>query len=141
MQATPYLYRCPGRNWFLYVITSYSIHYTKLYDGSAVEYISNTRPIPSNKHDIVVATAIAGELMGNQLIYLESGSGSSKTISPELIREVKRNISIPLLVGGGIRYAVQVQEIIAAGADIVVVGNAIERDSKSLEILAKAVHN
>ncbi len=110
-------------------------------NGSAVEYISNTRPIPSNKHDIVVATAIAGELMGNQLIYLESGSGACKTISPELIREVKRNISIPLLVGGGIRHAVQVQEIIAAGADIVVVGNAIERDSKSLEILAKAVHN
>lgn len=107
-------------------------------NGSSVEYISNTRPIPANKHDLVVATAIAGELMGNKLIYLESGSGSSVSIHPDLIKEVRRNISIPLIVGGGIKTPVQAQAISKAGADIIVVGNAIENNLDVLESLVKS---
>ncbi|MBN1950558.1 MAG: geranylgeranylglyceryl/heptaprenylglyceryl phosphate synthase [Bacteroidales bacterium] len=107
-------------------------------NGSSVEYISNTRPIPADKFDLVVATAIAGELMGNQLIYLESGSGAAQSIRPELVAEVKRNISIPLVIGGGIRTPEQARAISGAGADIIVVGNAVEEDIHSLESLARA---
>lgn len=107
---------------------------------SSVEYISNTKPIPSGKFDLVVATAIAGELMGNKLIYLESGSGAEDPIKPELIKEVKRNISIPLIVGGGIKDPTHATAISAAGADIIVVGNAIENNVDLLEPLVKAVH-
>ncbi len=108
--------------------------------GTAVEYISNTRPIPADKYDIVVATAIAGEQLGNKLIYLESGSGACSPINSELIKEVKRNVGIPVIVGGGIRTPGQVRDIINAGADIIVVGNIIEKDRNILTMLAKAMN-
>jgi phosphoglycerol geranylgeranyltransferase len=107
-------------------------------NGSSVEYISNTRPIPAEKHDLVVATAIAGELMGNKLIYLESGSGARQTVSPEMIAEVKRNISIPLIVGGGIKTPEQAHAISQAGADIIVVGNAVENNLEVLDSLVRS---
>ena len=109
-------------------------------NNTAVEYISNTKPIPSDKHDLVIATAQAGELIGNKLIYLESGSGASCPAHPDLIREVKKNISLPLIVGGGIRNPEQVHEISRAGADIIVVGNAIENNSEALRLFAKAMN-
>jgi putative glycerol-1-phosphate prenyltransferase len=99
---------------------------------SSVEYISNTKPIPAHKHDIVMATAIAGEMLGHKLIYLESGSGASNPVSYELIDKVKSNISIPLIIGGGIKSKTEVENTFKAGADIVVVGNAIE---KNVELL------
>jgi phosphoglycerol geranylgeranyltransferase len=77
-----------------------------LIDGksvSSVEYISNTRPIPVEKPDIVVATAMAGEMLGHKLIYLEAGSGADRRVSEGLVANVKKNIGIPLMVGGGIR--------------------------------------
>lgn len=107
---------------------------------SSVEYISNTQPIPPNKLDLVSATAMAGEFLGNKLIYLESGSGASNPVSPELIKEVKRNISIPLVVGGGLRTPEQVAAISKAGADMVVVGNAIENNLELLNDLVSALH-
>jgi phosphoglycerol geranylgeranyltransferase len=108
-------------------------------NSSSVEYISNTKPIPADKYDLVVATAIAGEFMGNKLIYLESGSGSNTSISTELVREVKRNISVPLIVGGGLKSPQQIFEIAKAGADIIVVGNAVENNPDILEPLVKAL--
>ncbi len=108
-------------------------------NGSSVEYISNTKPIPSDKYDLVVATALAGELMGNRLIYLESGSGAGVPAHPDLIREVKRNISLPLIVGGGICKPEQVYDISKAGADIIVVGNAVENNIDVLDSFAKAM--
>jgi phosphoglycerol geranylgeranyltransferase len=108
--------------------------------GSSVEYISNTRPIPSDKVDLVTATAIAGELMGNKLIYLESGSGAGQTVSPELIREVKHNVNIPLIVGGGIKTPEQVHLISKAGADMIVVGNVVETNMQILNELVKAMY-
>ncbi len=107
--------------------------------NSSVEYISNTKPIPEDKTDIVVATAIAGELMGNKITYLESGSGAKHPVSFEVINEVKRNTSIPLIVGGGIKTVSQINEITKAGADIVVVGNAIEDNVHILDSLIKAI--
>ena len=108
--------------------------------SSSVEYISNTRPIPSDKFDLVVATALAGEMMGNKLIYLESGSGADTSAPPDLIKEVRRKISLPLIVGGGIYKPEQVYEISRAGADIIVVGNAIEKNFSVLEALVKALN-
>ncbi len=110
-----------------------------LVDGrylSSVEYISNTRPIPSEKADIVVATALAGEQLGLKLIYLEAGSGANDKVREETVRQVKENISIPLLVGGGIRTPEDIRELYRAGANGVVVGTAVEKDPHLLPVLA-----
>lgn len=107
---------------------------------SSVEYISGTRPIPSDKSDLVMATAMAGEFVGNKLIYLESGSGADRPIPPELIKEVKRNIAVPLIVGGGIKTPEHIATISKAGADMVVVGNAIENNLRLLNELVNALH-
>lgn len=93
---------------------------------TSVEYMSNTQPIPANKYDIAVATAIASELLGHKLIYLEGGSGADQPINKKLISEVKKNTSLPLIVGGGIRTSIQATEIFKAGADIIVIGTVAE---------------
>jgi phosphoglycerol geranylgeranyltransferase len=95
---------------------------------TSVEYMSNTRPIPSNKAEIAVATALAGEMLGLKLIYLEAGSGADCKLQQQLINEVKRNISVPLIVGGGIRNRKDLLEIYKSGADMAVVGTAAECD-------------
>jgi len=95
---------------------------------SSVEYISNTKPIPADKTDIVVATAIAGEMLGNRMIYLEAGSGAKKSVPCELVSAVRKNISVPLIVGGGIQTIDDVRDIYLAGADMIVVGNAVENN-------------
>lgn len=93
---------------------------------TSVEYISNTKPIPSNKSEIAVCTAVAGELLGMQSIYLEAGSGADRPVPAEMIAAVKKNISIPLIVGGGIRTVEALKNAYASGADVVVVGNILE---------------
>jgi phosphoglycerol geranylgeranyltransferase len=95
---------------------------------TSVEYISNTTAIPAGKTDIVVSTAIAGEMLGLKMIYLEGGSGADQPVNKELINEVKKHISIPLIVGGGIRTPQQARDAYFAGADIVVVGNVLEEN-------------
>jgi putative glycerol-1-phosphate prenyltransferase len=95
---------------------------------TSVQYMSNTTPIPSGKSDIAVSTAIAGEMLGMKLIYLEAGSGADHSVSPEMISSVKQNISVPLIVGGGIRDVQQARKILHAGADMIIVGNAIEKN-------------
>ncbi len=112
-----------------------------LVDGksvSSVEYISNTRPIPVEKPDIVVATALAGEMLGHKLIYLEAGSGADRRISEQVVAEVKKNISIPLMVGGGIRTPEEATDLFNAGADIIVIGSAAEEDPENLVKIAGA---
>lgn len=93
---------------------------------TSVEYISNTKPIPSNKAEIAVCTAVAGELLGMQSIYLEAGSGADHPVPAEMIAAVKKNISIPLIVGGGIRTVEALKNAYASGADVVVIGNVLE---------------
>lgn len=93
---------------------------------SSVEYISNTKPIPEDKPEIIASTAMAGELLGHRLIYLESGSGANQPVYPEAIKHVKEHINLPLIVGGGLNTPEDVEKVCRAGADMVVVGNAIE---------------
>ena len=89
-------------------------------------YMSNTMPIPHDKNDIAVCTAMAGEMLGLKMIYMDAGSGAMQHISLSMIEKVKRNINIPLIIGGGIRTAEVSSEIYAAGADMIVIGNAVE---------------
>lgn len=106
-----------------------------LIDGgvaTSVQYMSNTMPIPSAKIDIAVATALAGEQLGLKAIYLEAGSGAANPVPHELIAAVCRNVTIPVIVGGGIRSAKQLQAAYQAGATMVVVGNALEKNPELL---------
>lgn len=105
---------------------------------TSVQYMSNTKPIPRDKSDIVVATALAGQQLGLKSIYLEAGSGALEPVPEILIREVKRKVSIPLIVGGGIRDSQSVAKARAAGADMVVVGNAIEQNGDLLAEMVSA---
>jgi len=111
-------------------VETISTGYLLIESGSttSVEYMSNTRAIPREKTSIAVATAIAGELLGNKLIYLEAGSGAKLPVPIEMIQTVKQNISIPLIVGGGLRTKTDIQSALEAGADIIVVGNILEKE-------------
>jgi len=100
---------------------------------TSVEYMSNTRPIPAHKPDIAIATALAGEMLGLQLLYIEGGSGAQTHINPQIIRGIKQNCSIPIIVGGGIRTPETLHAIYEAGADIAVVGTIIEKNPAILE--------
>jgi putative glycerol-1-phosphate prenyltransferase len=108
---------------------------------TTVSYISNTSPLPSDKPDIAVATALAGEMLGLQCIYLEAGSGAANPVPAPVIRAVRKNITIPLIVGGGIRSPEQAVEACFAGADVIVVGNAIEQDPLLIAAIAQAIHS
>jgi putative glycerol-1-phosphate prenyltransferase len=105
-------------------------------ETTTVEYMSNTRAIPSKKHDIVVATAMAGEMLGLKLIYLEAGSGAGQVIDHELINKTRNSIDLPIIVGGGIRTAYDMHQAFQAGADIVVIGTVIEQHTESLQLFA-----
>lgn len=100
---------------------------------TAVAYMSNTSPIPHDKNDIAICTAMAGEMLGLKMIYLEGGSGAKIPVSESMIKSVKKNIEIPLMVGGGIRTAENMKKAFLAGADIVVIGTAIEQKPELLE--------
>jgi phosphoglycerol geranylgeranyltransferase len=111
-----------------------------LIDGhpfSSVEYISNTKPIPAEKTDIITATALAGEQLGLKLIYLEAGSGARKPVKEQAIAAIKENITIPLIVGGGIQTPADIRTLYQAGANGVVVGSAIENDLRILKSLSR----
>jgi putative glycerol-1-phosphate prenyltransferase len=108
---------------------------------SSVEYISNTVPIPSDKVEIAVATAIAGEQLGHKLIYLEAGSGAMEPVPSKMIKEVRTNISIPLVVGGGIRTEKAITDACKSGADVIVIGNILEERADLISAFVKAVHN
>lgn len=94
--------------------------------STTTSYMSNTIPLPIDKPGLAASTALAGELLGLKLIYADAGSGAKNNIPDEMIKAIKEKISIPLIVGGGIRSAKTAQEKIDAGADLIVVGNAIE---------------
>ena len=114
-----------------------------LVDGgntTAVQYMSNTNPVPNNKPDIAMATALAGQQLGLKNIYLEAGSGATNSVDLKMIKKVKKVIDIPLIVGGGIRTPQQASEIAKAGADVIVVGTAFENDSALMGDIANAIH-
>jgi len=96
---------------------------------TSVEYMSQTVSIPSDKPDLVVATALAGEMLGLGMIYLEGGSGASTIVPPGIISAVKKSVSVPVAVGGGIKSKSDVEKVYAAGADLVIVGNGCEKNA------------
>ncbi len=102
---------------------------------ASVHYMSNTLPIPPDKHDIAICTAMAGEMLGLKTIYLDGGSGADKPVPAEMIRLVKEHIKVPLIAGGGVCNANQASEIWNAGVDLLVVGNALEKDAGLIEQL------
>lgn len=114
-----------------------------LIDGgimTSVQYMSNTSPIPANKDDIALCTAMAGELLGLKQIYMDAGSGAKNPISESMINTVSSAINIPLIVGGGISTPEKAAANAKAGADIIVVGNAIEKDPQLIIDISKAIH-
>jgi putative glycerol-1-phosphate prenyltransferase len=115
-----------------------------LVDGgkpTTVSYISNTAPLPNDKPEIAVATAVAGEMLGLKLIYLDSGSGAQIPVSESIIQAVKKHTDTPLIVGGGINTLQKASKALAAGADIIVVGNAIEENPNFLYEVASLVNS
>lgn len=105
---------------------------------TTVSYMSHSAPIPANKPDIALCTAWAGELQGKHVIFMDAGSGAANPISKEMIHKVSTNIDIPLFIGGGIKTPEKVYENCKAGSNIIVVGNAIERDPLLIHELVQA---
>lgn len=115
-----------------------------LIDGgnqSSVAYISNTIPIPKRHIEVAVNTAIAGQYLGMQLIYLEAGSGAINPVPRNMIKAVSQALTVPLIVGGGIRTPEAAANAVNAGADLIVIGNILEKDPAALINLSIAVHN
>ena len=113
-------------------------------DGGApttVSYISNATPIPADKNEIAVCTAMAGEMLGMKLIYMDAGSGAKRAISEDMITKVAKVIEVPLIVGGGIIEPEKAYLNCKAGADLIVVGNAIEKDVSLIKEMASAIHS
>ena len=108
---------------------------------TTVSYISNAAPIPSNKNEIAMCTAMAGEMLGMKLIYMDAGSGARQPITTSMIKRVAGQISIPLIVGGGIKTPEKAQENCKAGADLIVVGNAIEKEVSLISEISAAIKN
>lgn len=109
---------------------------------TAAEFMSNTRPIPRDKHDIAVAHAMAGEYLGMKLIYLEAGSGALESVPDEMVEAVTGYVQIPVIVGGGIRKPDEARKKVEAGASFVVTGNVLEKatDWSLIKELSDAVH-
>ncbi len=115
-----------------------------LIDGgisTTVTYMSNTTPIPREKDDIAACTALAGEMLGLKMVFMDAGSGARVPVSESMIEAVSGTIQIPLIVGGGIRTPEKALANVQAGADVIVVGNAIEKDPGLIKELAQAVHS
>lgn len=113
-------------------------------DGGApttVSYISNASPLPSDKNEIAVCTAMAGEMLGMSLIYMDAGSGAQRPITESMIEKVAQAIEVPLIIGGGITDPEKAYLNCKAGADVIVVGNAIEKDASLIIEMASAVHS
>jgi len=108
---------------------------------TSVEYVSQSRAIPRDKSEIAMAHALAGEYLGMRLAFLEAGSGAPEHVPAEMVKAVSRYVSIPVIVGGGIREPGQARELVAAGASLVVTGDAIEKGGEAaLKGFAEAIH-
>jgi phosphoglycerol geranylgeranyltransferase len=95
---------------------------------TSVAYVSNTIPLPEDKYSLAACTAMAGEMLGLQTIYLDAGSGAEREISAKMIATVRRALNVPLIIGGGINTSEKAIRALEAGADLIVIGNALEKD-------------
>jgi phosphoglycerol geranylgeranyltransferase len=110
---------------------------------TSAEFMSNTKPIPREKPDIAVAHALAAEMIGMKMIYLEAGSGAKMSVPDEMIKKVTKYCSLPLIAGGGIRTPEEARKKVAAGASFVVTGTIIEEhtDGSLMKKFAQAIHS
>ncbi|PWL30120.1 geranylgeranylglyceryl/heptaprenylglyceryl phosphate synthase [uncultured Roseivirga sp.] len=102
---------------------------------TSASYMSNSQPLPNDKPNLAASTALAGEMLGMQLIYLDAGSGAEEPIAQRIIRSVKSNTSVPLIVGGGLNTKEKIKRAYEAGADVVVIGNGVQ---KNLDLMTEA---
>lgn len=107
---------------------------------TSVAYISNTTPIPDDKYSLAACTAMAGEMLGLRAIYMDAGSGAEKEISARMITTVKKSISVPLIIGGGINSKQKAFTALEAGADMIVIGNALEKQPDLLIEISEKVY-
>ncbi len=111
-----------------------------LIDGgrpTTASYISGTQPLPADKPQIAACTALAGEMLGLRIMYLDGGSGAQSPVPAALIKAVRKSVKTPLIIGGGIRTLSQARTAFEAGADVLVVGNRLEEDANALIGLAE----
>ena len=108
---------------------------------TTVSYMSNTTPIPADKNAVAACTAMAGEMLGLKLIFMDGGSGAKIPISESMIKTVRTSVDCPIIIGGGINSGEKAAANCKAGADIIVVGNAIEKDETLISEIANAIHN
>ena len=108
---------------------------------TTVSYMSNTNPIPADKETVAACTAMAGEMLGLKLIFMDGGSGAKNPISEAMIKAVRKSVDVPVIIGGGISSGEKAIANCRAGADIIVVGNAIEKDENLIGEIADAIHN
>lgn len=107
---------------------------------TSVAYISNTMPIPDDKYSLAASTAMAGQMLGLQTIYIDAGSGAEKEISPRMIGAVRKSVTVPLVVGGGINSSRKAIAAMEAGADMIVIGNALEKDPDLLTEVSEKIY-
>ena len=113
-------------------------------DGGApttVSYISNAAPIPADKNEIAMCTAMAGEMLGMKLIFMDAGSGAKRPITEAMIEKVAQIIEAPLVIGGGITDPEKAYRNCKAGADVIVIGNAIEKDASLIREMSATIHS
>ena len=108
---------------------------------TTVSYMSNTTPIPHEKNEVAACTAMAGEMLGLKCIFMDGGSGALNPISEKMIAMVRQSVDTPLIIGGGINSGKKAAANCEAGADVIVVGNAIEKDENLIEEIANAIHS
>ena len=108
-------------------------------EQTTASYISNSQPIPANKSEIAACTALAGEYMGMNLIYLDGGSGAKNPVSAEMISKVRSYTTKPIIIGGGINTIEKASSALSAGADIIVIGNAIEKNPDFCQSLGELI--
>ena len=115
-----------------------------LIDGGAptsVEVVSGTKPLPSNRPDMIVSHALAAQFLGMKLIYLEAGSGALNKIPEDVVKKVADEINIGLIVGGGICTPEDANSIVNSGASFVVIGSAIEKSAELMEEFSSSIHS
>jgi phosphoglycerol geranylgeranyltransferase len=102
-----------------------------LVDGgkqSSVAYVSQTSPIPRDQVGIALSTAVAAHLQGKKIVFLDAGSGALQSVPCEFVREIKKHINTPILVGGGIKSLAEIEKLTTAGTNVLVIGNKIEEE-------------
>ena len=108
---------------------------------TTVSYMSNTTPIPHDKNDVAACTAMAGEMLGLKLIFMDGGSGAQNPISASMIKSVSSTTNVPLITGGGIKTPEKAIENCLSGADIIVVGNSIEKEAGLIQEISQGIHS